>query len=349
MKIIRSIRNVFALIRRLKRCTETLSEYLPFLESGSWYSNKTGTVFYKKGCEEAIKKTDVFLDITVFQEADHFTRFVMIFLKKFFRFKIHTSGEQFLGQVLITTSMGTGVRIVNFEELKLLSVYRDRDIMETLIGRRLLWSKYFKTIPLYSVDLDAKISVERYVIKKDCDVNLKYQQILFDYIEYSKKIDWDNSKESLSDELKKNVINLCKKIGAKKDAERAIEIMESNDYKFCLNHGDLTDLNVIYDGKVFYYIDFDFTTKKVFFYDVLSYICWLKRRKNIPTLVENYFEGKYDDSLSKIFESFGVSYRAEDRKAYLIIIALTDPEFKKRKGWFDTSYSEILQMDKKES
>ncbi len=94
----------------------------------------------------------------------------------------------------------------------------------------------------------------------------------------------------------------------------------------CVQHGDLSRSNLIYglcEGKEdFWWIDWEYSADRVFFYDYFFYILNTAMYYSNTTALDEYLNGKYDDSLKAFFDCFCLEFDAQLRKDYYMIFAL---------------------------
>lgn len=86
-------------------------------------------------------------------------------------------------------------------------------------------------------------------------------------------------------------------------------------------HGDLWTANVLYEkaeGQI-YFIDWEFSGEKPFFYDFFNLI-WLEvYLKNNHYFIKKYLLGNYDTALERMFAIFGIKYDKEKKIAYILL------------------------------
>lgn len=90
-------------------------------------------------------------------------------------------------------------------------------------------------------------------------------------------------------------------------------------------HGDLWSSNVLLrkgSTSEFYYIDWEYATDLVFFYDVF----WFMQNEAIYhenlTFIKSYINGEYDSQFEEMFKAFGLEFEEEHRQEYFVIFFL---------------------------
>ncbi len=331
-KLFLFFQNIKNKIRQFKiEADKILNENSVFLESGVWRADKSLMVFYRKGFKKYAKKEkkNIFWAKLIDKGSDLSTRLARRLFAIFYKSNLFSGENFFNGQLIIISSARRTIRFVNIDEKKLLTKYSNKETMEKYNNNRSLWHEHFSTVPLYEVNYDLLYTIEKYIIKKFCSAKKKFNFIIHDYIKKSYNLDFYIENKRLNEKEKEYILQSCRKISIEKDGLMAIKIIESSDYKKCITHGDISTNNIIYDGKEFYYIDFENISKRIFFYDILGYLCKAKINDNCSA-IENYLRGKYDSEFKKFFSKYGVDFCEDYRRAYIVVFALEDTKFDDR-------------------
>lgn len=94
----------------------------------------------------------------------------------------------------------------------------------------------------------------------------------------------------------------------------------------CFQHGDLSRDNLIYGQCAqktdFWWIDWEHSGQRLFFYDYFFYILNTAVYFKDKTALEAYLNGDYDDHLKEYFSQFSVQYAPEYRKDYFLLFAV---------------------------
>ena len=115
---------------------------------------------------------------------------------------------------------------------------------------------------------------------------------------------------SISDELKNRVATL--------DYSYIIHL-ETTEWPYVQSHGDFWSGNVLLDNGQSYIIDWEYSAEHVFFYDLLHFMLLQVLKMDDFSLLDAYFEGVYDEHMTRLFEAVGLTYLADKKDVYLMI------------------------------
>jgi thiamine kinase-like enzyme len=97
-----------------------------------------------------------------------------------------------------------------------------------------------------------------------------------------------------------------------------ISMINSDSFVHTITHGDATFLNIIYDGKDFYYIDFENVGTRIFFFDIFFFLYIYSENFDF-SLLENYFAGFYDEKFCSLFNTLALDFKPENRLLYFLV------------------------------
>ena len=96
-------------------------------------------------------------------------------------------------------------------------------------------------------------------------------------------------------------------------------------------HGDLHSDNIMYDGKLWYVLDWEYSGRYIFIYD-LFYWFSLGMLRGRDLFLRNYVDGVYDDYFTECFSIMGLDYKPAWRGAYYCAFLIEDLVAKKGRG-----------------
>ena len=123
-----------------------------------------------------------------------------------------------------------------------------------------------------------------------------------------------------SDEIARKVEEIKKHAMEWKELSSAIEYIRSEEYVKRVCHGDLYRNNLLFDGKEFYYIDFELLKDHVFYFDVLNYLMCEYLMFNNGEMLNDYLDGVYDGYLEELFAVNGCKYDPKKKKIYFFTV-----------------------------
>lgn len=85
------------------------------------------------------------------------------------------------------------------------------------------------------------------------------------------------------------------------------------------SHGDLWSSNIIFDGEKVFVTDFEHAGERFFLYDFFMFIFTEWQLNKDDRLIINYFNGKYDTYLYRMFISAGTVYDTDHRDKYFMV------------------------------
>ena len=304
-----------------KQADESLQANAEFLDSGVWHVNESMTSFYKKGYKKKCSAEASHLTLFILKNnlTDRSTRLARKIFKATYRYKVVDDKKTFNGKVFLKSTTGRINRFIDYDEKQILLKYKHIIAMQKDVKQKQTWGEFFTTVPFRKIDYDNLFAIEDYIERKDCPTDKKFNLILQDYIEFSKKqTSAVTEKHLLSEEEKSAIRAHFIKYERPTDGEMVIDYLDKNGYVQTLSHGDMSPLNALFDGEKIYYIDFENLNKRSIFYDLFQYLDWCKTYKN-ELLINDYLEGKFDKEFTEISENYGLKFDKNCRKIYMDI------------------------------
>ena len=301
-----------------KQADELLQANAEFLDSGVWRTNESMTVFYKKGfkkeCVNEASRMTLFMVRN--NLVDRSTRVARKIFKRTYKFKVKDVNKDFAGKVFLRSTTNRINRFIDYDNKQILLKYKHIEPMQKDVERKANWGKFFNTVPFRKIDYDNLFAIEDYIERKECPIDRKFNLILQDYIEFSKRKTQNIIEHTaLSDKETDAVIDFFDKQGEQEEGKKLLDFLSQNGYVKTLSHGDLSPLNVLFDGEKLFYIDLENTAKRSFVFDLFQYMFWCKVYKNI-LILDDYLNGKFDNEFVEIFKNYGLKFDKNKRKTY---------------------------------
>jgi len=230
---------------------------------------------------------------------------------------IANSDNLYNGEMIIISSSKNHYKIFDFDNQLLITVYEDKDIYEKVNDNYNYFTNVVKlnTPDIVKNDDKELVTVERYIKFDEENKNRVdlFEKILKQYILVGKNFEvrYVSNEEKSDNLLKYNIF---------KSIYKYVNTQHDNDLNACKIkcHGDLWSSNIIYNENTLYYIDYEMVDYYSFFYDIYFYMFSEAYILNDYTILNNYFDGKYDNLLQQYFLIFNVKYNRELREYYFI-------------------------------
>lgn len=203
---------------------------------------------------------------------------------------VHSKNKIFNGICMIPTSTNNSLKISN--DNTIMTYYFNSEDCKKMLSKKRLISSIFATPE--TIEEKNNFYIEKRINYKDFDKEKIIEYILHSYS--------DNVKNSLPKYQEKKLEFFKRKVRCK-------EIIQ---------HGDLWNGNILYDGQ-YYIIDYELVDHKYFLYDFFFYIYSYYDFDGNDKLLNNYFNGKYDELLTDYFKKFGEVYSGDERINYFKI------------------------------
>lgn len=300
------------------------------LEPGVYKINESRSVLYNKKYKKSALKENGFVFFEQFKKAQKATkdkaeRVSSLLISIFHKEKIKTENQNYLGQCLIFSTLKNDLHIINYRENAIYTRFKNAERMALILKNRKKWENLgFRTVPVLSTDENRLLLKEKFINKIHYDHEKGFDFVLGDVLRRF----GEHRGESFACSVSETDLEKLKSFASRFSSDEAKdgflrdvdEFLGSGAYKKCLCHGDVYYNNLMYDGERFYYSDFEMMQERFFAFDVLFYIFFEAYRFQDDTLLNNYFGGKYDVELKKIFDLNGAVYSEKFRKIYLWII-----------------------------
>lgn len=282
-------------VKTLKNISEIYGDYL---ENGRYVFNNDYTQIIKVNNSEKIQTYANKLTFFSKVKRTLINLPKYIFLNK--KITINNKEKKFEGNLVLIPSKEYGVKI--FSNNQILTLSNDKKYIETINNNKEIMSNIF--------DVPKTIALDEKLIMEERIINLKYDKeealiyILNAYINYFK------NNEVIGAMINKKGNKLIEKSFTRyKNVIINLEIMQ---------HGDIWSENIIYNGNKYYIIDYENVNKEYILYDFFLFIYSEVYMNKNNELLNNYFNGLYNEYLNQYFILLRMKFDKEKLKEYYI-------------------------------
>lgn len=274
--------------------------------------------FYKNTAtfDRIIKKsTHTQIDSSTFSSLESTSintrRFVDLY-NSLFLLRVNSPIEQknFLGTELIITSSKTEFKFFDYNKKQVLTTYKSLQKLRMIEKNKNEFIKSFNIPITLHVNEEKSYLVEELIthVKYDVDKALSFicDCIISLYSKQGFKVRFDG------DTYKRHCAYFAKRFG-----DSRLLNNEAGSLK-CLTHGDLWSSNVLFDGSNYFITDFERVEERFFLFDFFLFIFVEWQLKGNILLLDNYFSGRYDSTLCRIFSILNQKYDSYKKDEYLL-------------------------------
>lgn len=225
------------------------------------------------------------------------------------------SKSEFKGDYMVVTSSEREFKFFNHQENLLLTNYSSLEKLEFVYQQRTYWAEWFPTVSC-TKDTREKTILEPLVNTKPFQSDCAFRQLLNDYAKYLK----ESSRGKAIEYYKPNYSYLnkfCALWGDTSFRTNLQQFLEDNPVPLFRTHGDLWKSNMLFDGEKFYYIDFEQTGERPFFYDIFMYFVSDAFVLHDRYLLNKFISGEFDVLIRQISESLNYKFDNTKRRLYL--------------------------------
>ena len=313
-----------------KELRDILLQNADLLEPGVYKVNESRSVLYNKKYKKSALKENGFVFFEQFKKAQKATkakyeRLSSLLISIFHKDKIKTENQNYLGQCLIFSTLKNDLHIINYRENAIYTRFKNAERMALILKNRKKWENLgFRAVPVFGIDKNRLLLKEKFINKVHYDHEKGFDFVLDDILRCFREnqgISHDYSLNETDLEKLKSLSSRYESSEKREDFLRKLnDFASSGAYKKYTSHGDVYYNNLMYDGKFFYYSDFEMMQEHFFVFDILFYIFFESFRFQNDTLLNNYLNGNYDDELKEIFDLNGAVYQTDLRTIYLWIL-----------------------------
>lgn len=272
----------------------------PYLTNGIYSYNEDFTQLSKINIEYSHFKNVVV--------KKNFKYYLRLLLRKIIHMRIHSNLNLFDGDTVLIPSSKYGLKF--FSSRKVLTKFKFNSDFNLYIDNKDKIKKIYKTPNTIVVG-------DNYIIEEKIESkNYEKSQILIQLMKtFSRHINESSINIENFNNRKRRFIDKYKWFYNK--------INIDDDYKCCIQHGDLWESNVIFDGKNIFVIDYENVEMRFFLYDFFTYLHNEALIFNNYELLYLYFDGFFDNVLQDLFISLGLNYY-DNTKIYYYNIFLNE-------------------------
>lgn len=215
-------------------------------------------------------------------------------------FIIKSEEKKFDGLELVIPSSKYGYKI--FSDNSVMTLYFDEVLNKKNCENKKKIEKMFNTPD--TIEVSKNYIVEKKIAFNDFDKNTAVSYLLS-----------SSSADAHTDSITYNCLD-------KEKAEFIKNLFSSLDYlsnvTIATQHCDMWSGNLLYDGKKFYVIDYENVSQKYFLYDFFTFIYSEYYINRDISLLDNYFNGNYNDDLLGYSNRFNVDFDFDKLKSYFV-------------------------------
>ena len=221
----------------------------PYLTNGIYSYNEDFTQLSKINIEYSHFKNVVV--------KKNFKYYLRLLLRKIIHMRIHSNLKFFDGDTVLIPSSKYGLKF--FSSRKVLTKFKFNSDFNLYIDNKYKIKKIYKTP-------NAIVVGDNYIIEEKIESkNYEKSQTLIQLMKtFSRHINESSINIENFNNRKRRFIDKYKWFYNK--------INIDDDYKCCIQHGDLWESNVIFDGKNIFVIDYENVEMRFFLYDFFTYI-----------------------------------------------------------------------------
>lgn len=254
------------------------------LSDGIYHFNKDFSQFQKISDVEKYKsyasKTNEHISL-------RFLLYSILFGRKY---QVLSKEKIFDGNLMICTSTGNSLKIINND--RVMTYFFDENICKKIVQKKEIISKYLDTPK--NIEVSDNYVIEEKINYSDFSKEEAIISVMNKYINFFKK-------NKIIPNKKENLFFRGEKLHFFYEIEQ---------------HGDMWEGNMLYDGNNIKVIDYEAVNSRFFLYDFLFYIYSFIEMKNNFELLDKYFEGYFDTTLERYFDSLGLIFDSKNKFEY---------------------------------
>lgn len=263
------------------------------------------------GDQIELQSADVSHNLTTFSSTSG-TRGKMIdcvrkWIVKQYPYNVCDEKNSFNGSTLLISSSEKEIKIFDYKANILITKYLEESRYQAALEHKQFFAEYFPVIPYIKNDIQGFILAEPIISKIDFDAEYAFKEILSKYVIYLSSIPHTMGEPLISERELRNFEKIFNTM-----IERSVLRAPVS----CV-HGDLWSENIIFDGTVFYWLDFEHISTRYCMYDIFFYMFSEEFMKGNDTILGNYLLGKYDTEFTALFSSVNMIYEPNKRTEYL--------------------------------
>ena len=262
----------------------------PYLSKGTFRNSIHCDYIYEVSRKRHFEK----ITFASFSYQNPIAKIIIAFVTNIIRYK-NRNGGGFGGTEIIVSSSHQEYKVFNIEKKKVLTLYSDPDKLNRILGNKRIFENTFDVAKTIEVNKKDTYCVEEYIEQNLFDKEKAFQYIADQYAEYAKNA------SCCKDE---KIDDRCKYFALRFGKSDLLNLIK--DYPMIFSHGDLWRSNVMYDGSRYYITDFEAAKSRFILYDLFCFIFTEYVLYNEPSMIQCYFQGKYDNLFSQVLQSVNI-------------------------------------------
>lgn len=233
--------------------------------------------------------------------------------------------SEFQGTLLMSTFKGEA-KIFNFDKEVVIHFFNSKNDYLKLKENYYEFKDYF-FIPILSFWPKEIASIETYLnftpskFWHDNEKNTAIQVYLNNYTQYV----MDKEEQGFRKNYLKETLNSIDRINhpiINKLNSHLSELNLNENWPVARVHGDLNFNNILLVNDKYYFIDWEYSSNLIFFYDFFNLIFTEAIDHEDYNFIENYLNGDYDKAISRLFNEFNFEYINKLKFNYLVIFII---------------------------
>lgn len=326
------LRQIHVALIKTKRNRKVVQQYSDFLVAGYYRNSLAYDNVYKTQSHKRINSSTF---SSHNEKLGVIAKIALKLLNFLFVYRVshNLNRPVFEGTELIISSSLTEYKFFDLHKAKVLTVFKSKEKLIDIIAAKERFTPYYNIPKTIFISEDQLCLVEEFIKHKDYDVDTVFNVLC----------------ESICNLLNNSATELTINVAK---YEKACNYFESRFHEFKLDyetiggimaytHGDLWSSNIIFDGSKVYLTDFEHCGERFFLYDFFMFIFTEWHLKNDDCLIVNYFNGRYDNILSRMFNAVNEKYDENRRSNYFMVFIVSILYDR----WFEYEAIEIIIKD----
>ena len=319
------IATVFECFKIRKRYRSKFGYIRRFLKKGRYFPNETGTLWFPKRFEDIALSENKHIIIQIAYENQNGSKnnknIKDKLIDRFYSQRVIFQPTLFTGDVVLMSRFNNVGKVIDYSKKEMLSYYADNKQMQSVVEKRLAWQNLgYNVLPIKKIDDTNCFFIENYIDKLDFPAEKGFDFVKNDILLRQKSVENELDRLYSPDEIARKAEEMKKFAGVWEDLYSAIDYIRSEEYVKRVCHGDLYRNNLLFDGKEFYYIDFELLNNHVFYFDIVSYFVCEYLMFNNGEMLNDYLDGVYDGYLEELFAVNGCKYDPKKKKIYFFTV-----------------------------
>ena len=300
---------IYSSVLEMKRIKEQIKHLEKFLKGGRFFPNNSKTLWAKNS--EYFQYENRYILKELMFKTDRASKLNSLLFSNGYRVQYSKKGSKvFNGDALMLSRIPGEGKIIDYEKGLILSFFPTERRMNDILLKRQMWESLgYNIVQMISKGKD--YFVESYIVKHSFDTKEAIEFIMQDSL-----IRQSRNDDRVVYKVSKETLTKIRKVFCDNVYQGIDLFVNTNEYVKRTCHGDLYRNNLIYDGRQFYYIDFELTGPYVFFFDIIYFMWFEYYRYGDESYIRKYFNGEYDSYFEQLFYINGCKFEGEKKNSY---------------------------------